>query len=136
MRDVFPDAFDQVDYENLEDAVKTIENRLRYSEERIDFAIRNVSRNVDEAGSSPEEIIERMHDAELEIGSLKTQVGNLSTILTQLVNSSRNMVIKTGRVPPTGSTPGALGQLYIDTYTDDLYYCKSVDGTYYIWQRL
>jgi len=38
-----------------------------------------------------------------------------------------------GLIPPTTSTVGLLGQQYVDTVEDNLYYCSDITGSVYTW---
>lgn len=136
MIDVFPEYFREVDYTNLQDAVKQIEQRVRYGEECLDYAIRTTTKAVEKGGTSPGEVVQRLYAAESALADLKTSVGNLQTAMTRISQATRDSTTKTGNVPPTGTTVGAIGQFYIDTFSHDLYYCSDNTGLYYIWTKL
>lgn len=136
MIDVFPEYFREVDYTNLQDAVKQIEQRVRYGEECLDYAIRTTTKAVEKGGTSPGEVVQRLYAAESALADLKTSVSNLQTAMTRISQTTRDNTTKTGNVPPTGTTVGAIGQFYIDTFSHDLYYCSDNTGLYYIWTKL
>lgn len=136
MIDVFPEHFREVDYSNLQDAVKQIEQRVRYGEECLDYAIRTTTKAVEKGGTSPGEVVQRLYAVEAAVVDIRTSVSNLQTAVTRISQASKSMETKTGNVPPTGTTVGAIGQLYIDTFSHDLYYCSDNTGLYYIWTKL
>ena len=136
MRDVFPETFDRVDYSDLESAVKKIEDRLRYSEECLDYAVRETTKAVEKGGTSPAEVVMRLYDVESAVADIKNAVQNLQASMTRVSQISKQQEIKTGTIPPLATTVGAIGQLYIDTFANDLYYCSSNEGIYYVWTKL
>ena len=135
MRDVFPETFDKVDYGNLESAVHKIEERLRYSEECLDYAVRETVKAVEKGGTSPAEIVMRLYEAESTLADVKNQVQNMRVTMNRIEAAERQQQILTGTIPPLASTVGVVGQLYIDTYADDLYYCSAA-GLYYTWHKI
>lgn len=135
MRDVFPESFDKIDYGNLENAVHKIEERLRYSEECLDYAVRETVKAVEKGGTSPAEIVMRLYEAESTLADVKNQVQNMRVTMNRIEAAERQQQILTGTMPPYPSTVGVVGQLYIDTYADDLYYCSQA-GLTYTWHKL
>lgn len=136
MRDIFPETFDPVSYDNLEEAVKKIEDRIRYSEECLDHAIKNTTKAVEKGGASPAEIVMRLYDLEGSLSDLSQSVRSLTASLTRVSQQVSNAEIKTGRIPPLVTTVGAVGQLYVDLITEYLYCCVSNTNNYYIWHKI
>ena len=112
MIDVFPDKFREVDYSNPYMAIKQLELRIRYDEECLDFAIRGLAKLLEAIPSgSP---------------------GNLRKAVESLTSDMKKTKILTGIAPPTSSTEGAVGQLYIDMNAHELYFCSGIAvGTVY-----
>lgn len=135
MRDVFPESFDKIDYSNLENAVHKIEDRLRYSEECLDYAVRETVKAVEKGGTSPAEIVMRLYDAENTLADVKNEVRNMRVTLNRIEAAEKQQEILTGTIPPLPSTVGVQGQLYIDMYAQELYFCASA-GLYYVWVKL
>ena len=50
--------------------------------------------------------------------------------------TARQLPMLTGEGTPTGETIGAVGELYIDTLTGDIYKCVSVAENVYKWESV
>ena len=95
---VLPESMNRIDVEDSERALSTIDNYIRYMCERIEFAMRNVTKNVSDAGVSSAEMYvllaslqqkvanweAQLSRAQGSINDLSTEIGNLKTSINTL----------------------------------------------------
>jgi peptidoglycan hydrolase CwlO-like protein len=81
---VLPESMNKIDVEDSERALSTIDNYIRYMCERIEFAMRNVTKNVSDAGVSSAEmyvLLVALQNTVSEVSSrLSTLTGTVNTM--------------------------------------------------------
>lgn len=87
---VLPESMNKIDVEDSERALSTIDNYIRYMCERIEFAMRNVTKNVSDAGVSSAEmyvLLVALQNTVSEVSSrLSTLTGTVNTMQNTLTN--------------------------------------------------
>lgn len=83
---VFPENMDKLDVNDPASSLGIIENYIRYMGERVEFSMRNVTRNVTEAGVSSAEMYILMTALSNDLSALKSTVNGQSGTLTSLSN--------------------------------------------------
>lgn len=84
---VLPESMDRLDKENVEKSFSTLENYIRYMGERIEFSMRNVTRNVSEAGISSAELYLLVTELRDNLAALQSTVNGLSGSVTSIQGS-------------------------------------------------
>ena len=83
---VLPESMNKIDVEDSERALSTIDNYIRYMCERIEFAMRNVTKNVSDAGVSSAE----MYVLLVALQNTVSEVSSRLSTLTGTVNTMQN----------------------------------------------
>lgn len=79
---VFPESMDKLDVQESEKSFAIIEKYIAYMGERIEFAIRNVTKNVAAAGISSAELYILVQAQAHTIADLQSEVTNLKNRMT------------------------------------------------------
>lgn len=102
---VLPESMNRIDVEDSERALSTIDNYIRYMCERIEFAMRNVTKNVSDAGVSSAEMYvllaavqqevagweSKLSQAQASINGLSTEIGKLKTSIGTLETNASTL---------------------------------------------
>jgi len=81
---VFPESMDKVDVNDPPAAISKIENYIGYMCERTEFAMRNVTKNVTEAGVSSAELYLLVQELASKVAGIESNVTNLQTDVSGL----------------------------------------------------
>ena len=80
---VLPESTNKIDVKDTEKSLSTLENYIRYMGERIEFAMRNVTRNVSDAGVSSAEMYVLLVAVQNSVSTLSSELNALkSTVNT------------------------------------------------------
>jgi methyl-accepting chemotaxis protein len=99
---VLPESMNRIDVEDSERALSTIDNYIRYMCERIEFAMRNVTKNVSDAGVSSAEmyvLLVALQNTVSEVssrlstltGTVNTMQGTINSLSTELSTANSNI---------------------------------------------
>lgn len=83
---VLPESMDKLNADDIRGSLSILENYIRYMGERIEFAMRNVTRNVSEAGVSSAEMYVLLQAQSNALSALTSTVNGQSGQLTSLGN--------------------------------------------------
>jgi uncharacterized protein YoxC len=75
---VLPESMDKLNVDDAPGSLSTIENYIRYMGERIEFSLRNVTRNVSEAGVSSAEMYVLITAMQNSMSALQSTVNGLT----------------------------------------------------------
>lgn len=78
MASVFPESMDKLDSDNVGGSFSILENYIRYMQERVEFAIRNTTRQVEKTGTSSAEIYILVTALNNSVSSIQSSVQSLS----------------------------------------------------------
>lgn len=85
---VFPENMNKLDLEDTRGSLSRIENYIGYMTERVEFAMRNMTRNVSEAGTSSVEVLILLQEMSADVSKLSSTVnamtGDITAIATGL----------------------------------------------------
>ena len=90
---VFPQSMSRIDPEDSEKSLRTIENHLRYMQERIEFSITNVARNVNSAGASSAEMFLLLKDLQNIVSAVSSTVEGISREMTNVKQDVGNAIV-------------------------------------------
>ena len=86
MSAVLPENMDKLNVEDVRSCLSIIENYIRYMGERIEFSMRNMTKNVTAAGVSSAEIYVLVTAMSNNLSALTSVVNGLSGNITSLTN--------------------------------------------------
>lgn len=86
MSAVLPESMDKLNVEDSQASLSIIENYIRYMGERIEFSMRNMTKNVTAAGVSSAEIYVLVTAMSNNLSALTSVVNGLSGNITSLTN--------------------------------------------------
>lgn len=86
---VFPENMDRLDVQDPAKALSIIENYIGYMNERIEFAIRNVTKNVSAAGISSAELYILVQAQAQQIAVLQSTLSIIQGSITSLQHDSQ-----------------------------------------------
>lgn len=99
---VLPESMDKLNVEDTERSLSVIENYIRYMGERIEFSMRNMTRNVSDAGVSSAEmyiLLVALQNTVSEISSrLSTLTGTVNTMQSTLNTATGNITTMQGQI--------------------------------------
>lgn len=78
MASVFPESMDKLDSNNVGSSFSIIENYIRYMQERVEFAIRNTTKQVEKTGTSSAEIYILVTALNNSVSSIQSSIHSLS----------------------------------------------------------
>lgn len=81
---VFPESMNKLDVNDVPGSLGRIENYIRYMTERVEFSMRNMTRNVSEAGVSSVEILLLMQEMAGDVSTLSSAVNGMTGDITAL----------------------------------------------------
>lgn len=81
---VLPENMDKLDLEDPSGSLSIVENYIRYMGERIEFAMRNVTKSVSQAGISSAEMYVLLTAMSSALSALESKVGGMAGDLTGL----------------------------------------------------
>lgn len=81
---VFPESMDRLDVNDTSGSLSVIENYIRYMGERMEFSMRNMTRNVSDAGVSSAEMYVLLQAAINTLSALQSTVNGISGNVTSL----------------------------------------------------
>lgn len=84
MAAVLPESMDKLDVQDPSGSLSIVENYIRYMGERIEFAMRNMTKNVSAAGVSSAEIYVLVTAMSNSLSALQSTVNGLSGNVTTL----------------------------------------------------
>lgn len=84
MAAVLPENMDKLDVQDPRGSLATVENYIRYMGERIEFAMRNMTKNVSAAGVSSAEVYVLVSAMNNTLSALQSTVNGLSGNVTTL----------------------------------------------------
>ena len=76
---VLPESMNKIDVKDTEKSLSTLENYIRYMGERIEFAMRNVTRNVSDAGVSSAEMYVLLVAVQNSVSTLSSELNTLKS---------------------------------------------------------
>lgn len=80
----FPETMKKLDTENAKQSIGTMESYIRYMCDRVDFAIRNVTKSVSAAGVSNAEIYVLVTAIGNDVSSIKSTITNIQNSISEL----------------------------------------------------
>ena len=87
---VFPESMDKLNTDDVRSSLPVMENYIRYMCERVEFAMRNMTKNVNAAGVSSVEMYILLTALQNEMATLQSTVsglnGTVNGLGTQLAN--------------------------------------------------
>lgn len=81
---VLPESMDKLNTDDTRGSLTIIENYIRYMGERVEFAMRNMTKNVSAAGVSSVETYILLTALQNELATLKSTVNDLNGTVTGL----------------------------------------------------
>lgn len=81
---VFPESMNKLDVNDTTGSLNRIENYIRYMTERVEFSMRNMTRNVSEAGVSSVETLILLNDMASALSIINSTVGGMMGEITSL----------------------------------------------------
>ena len=81
---VFPESMNKLDVKDTTGSLSRIENYIRYMTERVEFSMRNMTRNVSDAGVSSVEILLLMQEMAGTVATLSSAVNGMTGSITSL----------------------------------------------------
>ena len=88
---VFPESMDKLDVNDSAGSLGVLENYIRYMGERVEFAMRNVTRNVTDAGVSSAEMYVLLMAQNNTLSALQSTVNGMAGNVTSLSNQVGEM---------------------------------------------
>ena len=79
---VFPENMDKLDLNDTPGSFSKVENHIRYMQERVEFAMRNVTRSVSQAGVSSAEMYVLLTALQNSLSALNSVVNGMSGDIT------------------------------------------------------
>lgn len=81
---VFPESMNKLDVNDTTGSLNRIENYIRYMTERVEFAMRNMTRNVSDAGVSSVEILLLVQEMAGGLSTINSTVNGMVGEITSL----------------------------------------------------
>ena len=81
---VFPESMNKLDVNDTTGSLNRIENYIRYMTERVEFSMRNMTRNVSDAGVSSVEILLLVQEMAGSLSTLGSAVNGMTGEITSL----------------------------------------------------
>lgn len=112
MAAVFPESMDKLNYDDPQSCIHTIEEYIRYMQERMEFSNSNMTRNVSKAGVSSVEVYLMLTALQQTVAALDSAVqsvsgdvssikGDISTIKSDISDlKERVTALENKPVPP------------------------------------
>lgn len=88
---VFPESMNKLDVNDTTGSFHRIENYIRYMTERVEFSMRNMTRNVSDAGVSSVEILLLVQEMAGSLSTLSSTVNGMTGEITSLNNRVAEM---------------------------------------------
>lgn len=88
---VFPESMNKLDVNDTTGSFNRIENYIRYMTERVEFAMRNMTRNVSDAGVSSVEILLLVQEMAGGMATINNTVNSMVGEITSLNNRVAEM---------------------------------------------
>lgn len=92
---VFPENMNKLNVDDAPGSLRAIEGYIGYMTERIEFAMRNMTRNVSEAGMSSVEVLLLLQEMSAKVSELSSTVnamtGDINSIATELSGVKTNI---------------------------------------------
>ena len=83
---VFPEGMNRLDVNNVPGSLSRIENYIRYMTDRMEFAMRNMTRNVSDAGMSSVEVMLLLKEMANTVSVINSTVQGMQGDITALSN--------------------------------------------------
>lgn len=83
---VFPENMNKLDLEDTKGSLSRIENYIGYMTERMEFAMRNMTRNVSEAGTSSVEVLLLLQEMSADVAKLSSTVNAMTGDITAIAS--------------------------------------------------
>lgn len=81
---VFPESMNKFDYNDPSTALRTVEQYIGYMCERMEFAMSQMTRNVDKAGTSSTEMYIMLVELSNNLAAMQSSIGNFSGRISNL----------------------------------------------------
>lgn len=88
---VLPESMNKIDVKDTEKSLSTLENYIRYMGERIEFAMRNVTRNVSDAGVSSAEMYVLLVAVQNSVSTLSSELNTLKSTVNTMQGTVNTM---------------------------------------------
>ena len=88
---VFPESMNKLDVNDVPGSLGRLESYIRYMTERVEFAMRNMTRNVSEAGVSNVELLLLMQEMAGTVATLSNTVNGMTGSITSMGNRLDDM---------------------------------------------
>lgn len=88
---VLPESMNKIDVKDTEKSLSTLENYIRYMGERIEFAMRNVTRNVSDAGVSSAEMYVLLVAVQNSVSTLSSELNTLKSTVNTMQGTLNTM---------------------------------------------
>ena len=99
---VFPESMDKLNTDDVRSSLPVMENYIRYMSERVEFAMRNMTKNVNAAGVSSVEMYILLTALQNEMATLQSTVsglnGTVNGLGTQLSNVQSSITAMENRM--------------------------------------
>ena len=110
---VFPESMDKLNTDDVRSSLPVMENYIRYMCERVEFAMRNMTKNVNAAGVSSVEMYILLTALQNEMATLQSTVsglnGTVNGLGTQLSNVQSSITSLENRMSAVESGITSLG---------------------------
>lgn len=106
---VLPESMDKLDAEDTAGSLSIIENYIRYMGERIEFSLRNVTRNVTAAGVSSAEMYILLTALQNDLSATKSNIQALQGAVTGLQGTT--VSLQNSQTATDGRVTAAEGRL-------------------------
>ncbi len=84
---VFPENMDKLNADDVPGSFAKVQDYIRYMTERVEFAMRNVTRNVSAAGVSSAEIYVLVNAQAQQVANLSSEINGVEGDVTELQKS-------------------------------------------------
>lgn len=81
---VFPESMNKFDYNDPSTALRTVEQYIGYMCERMEFAMTQMTRNVDKAGTSSTEMYIMLVELSNNLAAMQSSIGSFSGRISNL----------------------------------------------------
>lgn len=78
---VFPETMNKIDPAKPEEALRTIDNYIRYMGERVEFSNQNMSRNMNASGQSTAQIVETLNGMSSALSLMQSNISGMLEVL-------------------------------------------------------
>ena len=101
MSAVFPENMDRIDINDVTGSLQLIDAYIRYMRERVEFAVRNVTRTAANAGNAGAEIVGELEEMSRNIGTLGSSIGTCQAEVTSALKKIEELTQRVAKIEET-----------------------------------